>query len=64
MSTSKQVILTEADVSRMNIAKRNQIDPLSHKHILRKKNRDTGLPYRGKNGSYHPGILPPSDVSQ
>lgn len=54
---------SQADVVRLNQGKRRSIDPFNHKDEVAKRNRNSGDPYRGRDGHLHPGILPPSYVS-
>lgn len=56
--------LTPADIERLNQGKRRHrpIHPQNDKDYVAKKNRNAGLPYKGQDGNFHPGILPPVGV--
>lgn len=56
--------LSQADIVRINQGKRGrrQIHPELDKDFVAKKNRNSGLPYKGQNGNFHPGILLPVGV--
>jgi len=60
--SNQRVVLSQADTNRQNIGKKRPSHPEETKDFTAKKNRNSGDPYRGRNGLFHPGILPPEQV--
>lgn len=54
--------MSQASIVRQNQGKRRRINPENHKDFVAKRNKNAGLPYRGRNGNFHPGLQPPSVV--
>lgn len=57
-----EIQLSAADIVRLNQGKKREIHPENNKDVVAKKNRNSGDPYRGRDGKHHPGILPPTGV--
>lgn len=59
----KPLVLTNSTLSRLNVGKKRKLHLDKTKDEISKYNRNSGLPYQGRNRQHHPGILPPQEVS-
>ncbi len=63
MANNQCIVLTEANLNKMNVSKRRPLHPENDKRCVAKRRKDAGEPYIGKNGVQRPAILPPTAVS-
>jgi len=55
--------MSEADLNRANIGKKRKFLPNHLRDKIAKANKSHGEPYRGRNGDFHTGLIPPMNVS-